>query len=116
MLIEHNAVAVDLWQIIAHYGYTHQKHKAVEEFAELTEALARDLQGQGDRDNIAEEMADCYIVLAQLELIYGNHGEVVQGIREKLGRTLERVEAEKKGGMSQGTCPHVSSNAREANS
>lgn len=102
MLIEHNAVAVDLWQIIAHYGYTHQKHKAVEEFAELTEALARDLQGQGDRDNIAEEMADCYIVLAQLELIYGNHGEVVQAIREKLGRTLERVEAEKKGNHDPG--------------
>ena len=97
MLIEHNEVAVDLWQIIAHYGYGHQKHKAMEEFAELTEALARDLQGQGDRDNIAEEMADCYIMLAQLELIYGNHDDVVQTIREKMGRTLEKVEAERKG-------------------
>ena len=97
MLIEHNAVAVDLWQIIAHYGYGHQKHKAMEEFAELTEALSRDMQGSGNRDNIAEEMADCYIMLAQMELIYGNHAEVVQEIREKLARTLERVEAERKG-------------------
>ena len=97
MLIEHNEVAVDLWQIIAHYGYTHQKHKAMEELSELNEALARDLQGDGDRDNIAEEMADCYITLAQLELIYGNHCEVVDQIREKMGRTLEKTEADRKG-------------------
>lgn len=97
MLIEHNAVAVDLWQIIAHYGYGHQKHKAIEEFSELNEAIARDLQGHGDRANIAEEMGDAYILLAQLELIYGNHDDVVEDIRQKLARTLERVEAERKG-------------------
>lgn len=97
MLIEHNEVAVDLWQIIAHYGYRHQKEKAIEELSELEQALARDLQGDGDRDNIAEEMADVYITLAQLELIYGNHHEVVDEIREKMSRTLERVEAERKG-------------------
>lgn len=97
MLIEHNEVAVDLWQIIAHHGYTHQKNKAMEELSELSEALASDLQGEGDRDNIAEEMADCYIMLAQLELIYGNHHEVVDEIREKMARTLERVEAERRG-------------------
>lgn len=97
MLIEHNDVAVDLWQIIAHHGYSHQKHKAIEEFSELTEALSRDLNGQGDRMNIAEEMADSYIMLAQLELIYGNHDRVVEFIREKMARTLERVEAERQG-------------------
>ena len=97
MLIEHNEVAVDLWQIIAHHGYTHQKHKAIEELSELTEALSRDLNGAGDRTNIAEEMADAHIMLAQLELIYGNHLDVVAFIREKLARTLERVEAERTG-------------------
>ena len=97
MLIESNEIAVDLWQIIAHHGYAHQKHKAIEEASELIEALTRDLNGQGDRRNIAEEMADCYIMLAQLELIYGNHGDVVQFVRDKLARTLERVEAERAG-------------------
>ena len=96
MLIEHNEVAVDLWQIIAHYGCGHQKHKAMEEFAELSEALARDMNGEGVRANIAEEMADCYIMLAQMELIFGNHDDVVAMIREKMGRTLERVEAERR--------------------
>lgn len=97
MLIEHNEIAVDLWQIIAHHGYAHQKHKAIEEFSELSEALARDLQGQGDRANLAEEMADCYIMLAQLELIYGNHHDVAACVRDKLARTLDRVEAERTG-------------------
>lgn len=30
-LTDDNQVCVDLWQIIAHYGYVHQKKKAVEE-------------------------------------------------------------------------------------
>jgi len=98
MLIESNEIAVDLWQIIAHHGYAHQKHKAVEEFSELTEALARDLNGQGDRKNITEEMADCYIMLAQLELIYGNPADVLTFVSDKLARTLARVEEERKGG------------------
>ena len=102
MLIEHNEVAVDLWQIIAHYGYEHQKHKAVEELSELIEAVSRDLNGHGDRDNIAEEMGDCYIMLAQLELIYGNHHEVVLDVRRKLGRTLDQVEAERRGEKGSG--------------
>lgn len=97
MLIESNEIALDLWQIIAHYGYAHQKHKAIEELSELTEALSRDLNGQGDRANIAEEMGDCYLILAQLELIYGNHADVVADVRAKLERTLALVEAEKRG-------------------
>lgn len=97
MLIESNEIAVKLWQIIAHHGYANQKHKAIEEFSELTEALSRDLQGAGDRANIAEEMADSYIMLAQLELIYGNHADVMTLVRDKLIRTVKRVEEERKG-------------------
>lgn len=97
MLIESNEIALDLWQIIAHHGYDNQKHKAIEEFSELTEELSRDLNGNGDRKNIAGEMADSYIMLAQLELIYGNHHDVVACIREKLARTLKRIEAERSG-------------------
>lgn len=96
-MINDNVVCVDLWQIIAHHGYQHQKEKAIEELGELSRALARDLQQVGDRANIAEEMADCYIMLAQLQLIYGNHDDVAYAIRMKMGRTLDRVEAERTG-------------------
>lgn len=96
-LTDDNRTCVDLWQIIAHYGYAHQKGKAIEELTELAQALSRDLQGDGDRMNIAEEMADSYIVLAQMQLIYGNAPEVERAVEEKIARTLAKIEAERKG-------------------
>ena len=82
---------------IAKFGTQAQIAKAVEELNELCQALARDIQGQGDRANIAEEMADVYIMLGQLQLIYGNRPEIAAAIRDKLGRTMERVESERMG-------------------
>ena len=96
-LILDNEIAVDLWQIIAHYGYKHQKAKTIEELSELEKELVRDINGQGNREHIAEEMADVYIMLAQLMLIYGNRPEVARVVGEKIGRTLKRVEAEREG-------------------
>lgn len=96
-LVTNNDIAVDLWKIIAHHGYPNQKGKAIEELNELSEAIARDLQGHGDRDNITEEMADVYVMLAQLQLIYGNHDGVARCVRDKLARTLDAIDAEIKG-------------------
>ena len=96
--VNENETCVALWKIIAHFGgYGHQKEKAIEELGELSRALARDLQGEGDRANIAEEMADVYIMLAQLELIYGNYRDVVKATHEKLDRTMARIAAEQRG-------------------
>lgn len=69
----------------------------MEELGELQQALARDLQGEADRANIAEEMADVYIMLSQLQLIYGNGPAIAKAVRVKLARTLERVEGEHMG-------------------
>lgn len=96
-IIDNNDICIDLWQIIAHYGYAHQKEKAIEELGELSQAIARDLQGHGDRANIAEEIADVLIMLSQLELIYGLAPEVNRAIRMKLGRTVEKIEMEREG-------------------
>ena len=97
MLTGNTDLTVDLWQIIAHHGYANQKAKAIEEMSELQQALARDLEGRRDRDNLSEEMADVYIMLGQLELIYNNHDDIVANVRMKLARTLEQVEAERTG-------------------
>lgn len=105
-LILDNEIAVDLWQIIAHFGYKHQKAKTIEELSELEKELVRDINGQGDREHIAEEMADAYIMLAQLMLIYGNRPEVARVVGEKIGRTLERVEAEREGGVAREPVGH----------
>ena len=96
-IIADNEITMDMWKIIAHHGYIHQKEKAIEELSELQQALARDLQGQGDRDNIAEEIADVLIMLSQMELIYGLAAEVNTAVRDKLGRTIERIETEREG-------------------
>lgn len=101
-LTDDNKICIDLWKIIAHYGYSHQKEKAVEELGELQQALARDLQGEANRANIAEEMADVYIMLAQLQLIYGNVPDIANAVRLKLARTLDRVEAERTGNSPKG--------------
>lgn len=97
--IDDNKTAIDLWLIIAHHGYANQKEKTIEELGELSRALARDLQGKGDRQNIAEEMADVMIMLGQLQLIYGNRDAVAIAINDKLERTLARIEAERQRGI-----------------
>lgn len=96
--LQDNANCAQLWRIIAHYGgYAHQKEKAIEELSELHQALARDLQGEGDRANIIEEIADALVMIAQLVLIYGIHREVELVANDKANLTLERIEKEQKG-------------------
>ena len=74
---------------IRHYGSGMQRFKAIEELSELIRALAR----CDDRDNISEEMADVRIMLAQLEIIFGNRDQVRQIEREKLKRLSDRLHA-----------------------
>lgn len=89
-----NRGCLNLWKIITEYGYRAQKEKAVEELCELATELARDIQGAGRRDAITEEMADVYVVLAQLMLMFGNEAEVRRVIGEKIARTLKRMGVE----------------------
>ena len=89
--LSNKANCANLWRIIAHFGgYAHQKEKAIEELSELQQALARDLQGEGDRANIVEEIADTLV------MIYGIHREVEHVADEKVNRTLERIEREQR--------------------
>jgi len=95
--LQDNANCAQLWRIVAHFGgYAHQKEKAIEEMTELAQAIARDLQGEGDRANITEEIADVLVMIAQLVLIYGIHREVERVADEKVNRTLERIEREQR--------------------
>lgn len=73
---------------IAKHGIIHQKVKAMEECAELIQALAK-----GDKLNIAEEMADVLIMIDQLKLIFNNE-RLVEEFKviklERMGRTLRK--------------------------
>ena len=70
---------------IAKFGTQAQIAKAVEELNELAAELASHLNGQAKVENIREEMADAFIMLNQMEMIFGDVSDVEI-------RKLERLE------------------------
>jgi hypothetical protein len=73
------------------FGARAQKAKAVEEMAELTVELCKDLNGQGSLAHIAEEMADVEIMLEQLKYIYSNTALVYAYRKQKIERLRGRI-------------------------
>lgn len=71
---------------IAFFGKDHQVNKSIEELAELIRALSK-----GDRDNIAEEMADVYVMLSQLSLIFQNKIKVSEVLHNKKTRLYRMI-------------------------
>lgn len=71
------------------WGKEAQTDMMIEEMAELTKALLNERRGRDN--NIAEEMADVQIMLAQMEIIFQNAGEVEQKFREKVTRLDQRL-------------------------
>lgn len=59
-----------LEKAIATYGKDMQLTVAVEELSELIKEICKSKRGSDNRDNIVEEIADCYIMLKQLEIIF----------------------------------------------
>ena len=78
------------------YGKDMQLNVAVEELSELIKEICKNKRGRDNRDNIIEEMADCYIMLEQLAIIYGIRlNEIVAMMYSKMQR-LENNLAELK--------------------
>ena len=76
-------------EAIRSWGSEAQIDLAIEEMSELTTELLHDRRGR--KANIAEEIADVRIMLAQLEIIYGNSEEVERIKQEKIARLMERL-------------------------
>ena len=74
-------------QIADHYGKRPQTLKAIEEMAELTQALLK-----GDSVHIAEEMADVEIMMEQLRYFHTNKAEIKIIREQKIARQLARME------------------------
>lgn len=89
-------VTNELLTIIQHYGFRHQVRKLAEENFELIDAL---LSESKSVDNIAEEMADCLVVMAQFQKVFAITDKELKTIAEKkIKRTLKRIEDEKNNG------------------
>jgi len=81
-------------QAIKHYGVKAQVGIAQEELAELIQALSKFIRGKADYENIAEEIADVEICLAQLKEIFANTDEVEMWKEFKLLRLKGRMSDE----------------------
>lgn len=82
-----------LERAIETYGKDMQLTVAVEEFSELIKEICKSKRGSNNRANIIEEMADCYIMLEQLSMIFGvKPCEVNVAVGEKLERLRNRLE------------------------
>ena len=77
-------------QIALHYGWEHQKKKALEEMGELICALARD-----DMENTIEELADVLNMIEQLIVMVGPE-KVALWKNFKLERQMEKIRDEEK--------------------
>lgn len=82
--------------VLEHYGVQNQMVKCMEECGELIQALARNLSGEHNEENVAEELADVEIMIAQMRLIFGGSvGYDVDRIKaQKLARLKMRMEEE----------------------
>lgn len=76
---------------ISHYGSDAQIVKAIEELGELTVELARHRNGQGNVEALREELADAFVMLNQLELIFGDVSEIEVAKLERLERMISNV-------------------------
>lgn len=80
---------------IDYYGSDAQLLMAIEEMSELTKAICKKDRIFGVRGQIVEEMADVYIMLAQLEIIFEAQNDMHKIIHQKLERLEKRMEADK---------------------
>lgn len=81
-----------LQKIIDHYGHRSQKEMLFEEIAELQKEICKELRGKGDKHHIAEELADVYVMLQQLQLMYVISDETIAlEVQKKIERTLDRI-------------------------
>lgn len=75
------------------YGKDMQLNVAIEEFSELIKEICKNKRGADNREAIIEEMADCYIMMEQLQIIFGIQYNEIKGVAyEKLNRLEKRLE------------------------
>jgi predicted DNA-binding protein len=77
------------------YGEDMQLNVAIEEFSELTKEICKHKRGKENTEAIIEEMADCYIMLEQMKMIFGIGSTVISDeISRKISRLEHRLNSE----------------------
>lgn len=76
---------------LEHYGVHSQMVKCMEECGELIQALARNLSGERNEENVVEDLVDVEIMLMQMRIVFG-HFSVFRAMGQKLARLKMRME------------------------
>ena len=81
-----------LAEVIEYYGSNHQLGIAMEELAELIQAISKMMRGEQNTDHLIEEIADVEIMIHQLKIIFGIFDyEVDREMDFKIDRLSERM-------------------------
>lgn len=80
-----------LQKAIDTYGAEAQEWMVIEEMSELAKEICKNKRGKDNRNEIAEEIADVKIMLAQLEMIFGIQSEVGKHYEAKIDRLNQRL-------------------------
>lgn len=84
-----------LLKIINTYGLKHQLKYIHSEYYELDEVILNYITGNEDREHIAEELSDCFVMLKQFQYYYGIEDKDIERIMKyKIDRQLRRIEEE----------------------
>lgn len=79
-------------RIFMFYSPNAQKIQAIQEFSELIQALTKDINNQGSRENLIEEIADSKIMLEQMQLLFDVDDQDLEKIMDKkIERQLTRI-------------------------
>ena len=72
------------------YGKSHQVSKLLEEVGEFIETVINE-----DKENMIQEIADCFVMLKQFQYYYGITDEEIEEVMKyKVERTIKRMENE----------------------
>lgn len=83
-----------LEKAIKTYGKDMQLNVAIEELSELIKEICKNKRGSDNRKAIIEEMADCYIMLEQLAMIFDIPNHAINEVADKKITRLEKRLAE----------------------
>lgn len=75
---------------IKKYGVVMQTVVAIEEMSELTKELTKALRGKENIEGIVEELADVYIMLNQVQMMFGISDDRVQEMMDLKIQRLDR--------------------------
>lgn len=70
------------------WGHDLQKVVAIEEMSELTKELSKNMRGKNNRIEIAEEIADVEIMLAQMKILFS----IQEGVKKHKQYKIKRLE------------------------